>query len=155
MVSLAHVHPILVHFPIVFFLSLAFVDLIASVRGSTVTGRTSLGAVSTAFAAAAGLFAIVAFFFGDAALSIAEDGGFHSDIAEIHEGLGTASAISLAIWALIRAFLWWRDIRIDGGLRSLIPALEIAGVVLLTFTAYYGGELVYGLGVNVAHAATP
>src|SRR5262245_50926775 len=112
MLTIAHIHPVLVHFPIVFFLTLAVVDMIAGLRGSTVTGRTALGNLSTGLAAAAGIFAMAAYFFGDAALEIAEDGGFHSDVAEIHEGLGTFTAFAFLAWALIRAFLWWRDIRI-------------------------------------------
>jgi uncharacterized membrane protein len=154
MLSLAHIHPVLVHFPIVFFLTLAVIDIAASLRGRSVTGRTALGNLSTGLAAAAGLFAVAAFFFGDAALEIAEDGGFHSDIAEIHEGLGTFTAFAFLAWALIRGFLWWRDIRIENGFKSAIAMLEVAGAILVVATAYYGGELVYDLGVNVAHAAT-
>jgi uncharacterized membrane protein len=35
-----------------------------------------------------------------------------------------------------------------------VPVIEVAGAALVTVTAYYGGLLVYDLGVNVARAAT-
>lgn len=153
MLPLQHIHPILVHFPIVFFITLAAVDLVAALRGRIVTGRGALGNLSAGLAVAAGAFAVAAYFFGDAALEIAEDGGFHSDIAEIHEGLGETTAAAFAIWALIRVFLWWRDLRFSGAGALAVSLVEVAGAVLVVATAYYGGQLVYDLGVNVAHVA--
>src|SRR4051794_13344923 len=115
MLAVQHIHPILVHFPIVFFISLAAIDLFAATRGQTIGGRGALGNLSLGLALAAGVFAIAAYFMGDAALEFAESGGFHSDIAEIHEALGEATAAAFAIWALIRLGLWWRDLRLTGG----------------------------------------
>jgi uncharacterized membrane protein len=34
-----------------------------------------------------------------------------------------------------------------------VPVVEVAGAMLVTATAYYGGLLVYDLGVNVAKTA--
>ena len=153
MLAVQHIHPILVHFPIVFFISLAVVDLFATLRGRITTGRGALGNLSTGLAVASGAFAVVAYFFGDMALEFAEDGGFHSDIAEIHEGLGETTATLFAVWALIRIGLWWRDLRLTGTSALLVSLAEVAGAVLVIATAYYGGQLVYDLGVNVAHAA--
>ena len=150
MIPLQHIHPMLVHFPIVFFLSLAAFDLIAAIRGSNVTGRSRAGTISFALAALAGIFALFTYYFGSVALDIAESGGFHSNVAEIHEGLGEATAAAFAVWAVVRAFFWWRDTKLVGVRAAVIPVVEIAGAILVTLTAYYGGELVYGLGVNVA-----
>ncbi len=153
MISLEHIHPILVHFPIVFILTLATFDLIATLRGAPVTGRSAIGSVSAGLAVLAGAFAVVTYFFGDMALEIAEGHGFHSEIAEIHEGLGTTTAVVFGIWALVRAFLWWRDTRLTGGVAAIVPVLEVLGAALVVATAYYGGQLVYDLGVNVGHVA--
>jgi uncharacterized membrane protein len=109
MMTIAHIHPMLVHFPIVFFLSLAILDTIATMRGVSVTGRGAIGNVSTGLALLAGLFAIVTYVFGDMALEFAEAGGFHSDVAEVHEGLGEATAAAFAIWAIVRVVAWWRN----------------------------------------------
>jgi|SRR4051794_14019360 uncharacterized membrane protein len=153
MLSIQHIHPILIHFPIVFFITLAAVDLVASVRGKIISGRGALGSLSLGLALAAGAFAVAAYFFGDMALDVAESGGFHSDIAETHEALGEATAAAFAIWALIRLGLWWRDTRLAGAGAFIVSLVEVAGAALVVTTAYYGGQLVYDLGVNVAHVA--
>jgi len=153
MLSLQHIHPVLVHFPIVFMITLAVVDLVAAARGKIITGRGAVGNLSVGLALAAGAFAVAAYFFGDMALEIAESGGFHSDIAETHEALGEAVAVAFAIWGLIRLGLWWRDLRLPGGGALVVALVEVAGAALVVVTAYYGGQLVYDLGVNVAHAA--
>lgn len=153
MIPVQHIHPMLVHFPIVFFLTLTAFDLIAVLRGRDVGGRSRTGTISTSLAVLAGLSAVAAFIFGGIALDVAEQGGFHSDVAEIHESLGGITAIAFAIWALVRGFAWWRDLRPAGAAAIAVPVIEIAGAVLLMITAYYGGQLVFGLGVNVLHAA--
>lgn len=153
MIPIQHVHPMLVHFPIVFFLTLVVFDIVASFGGKAVTGRSAAGGISTSLAVLAGLFALVTFYFGGMALDVAEAQGFHSEVAEIHEGLGTTTAIAFAAWALIRLVLWWRDVKFKGAISAAIPLVEVAGAILVTATAYYGGQLVYGLGVNVMHGA--
>lgn len=152
MIPIQHIHPMLVHFPIVFIFVLAAFDLFATLRGHKVTGRTIAGNISTAVAVSAAVFAVLAMVFGDMALGVAEAGGFSSDIAEIHEGLGSTVAIALVVWALIRLVLWWRDTRLSGVTAAAMPVVAIAGAGLVVATAYYGGQLVFDLGVNVAHA---
>lgn len=154
MPAIQHIHPILIHFPIVFFLTLAALDVVATLRGSVVTGRGALGSVSSSLAVLSGVFAVVAFVFGGIALDVAESGGFHSDIAETHESLGTFTAIAFGVWALVRVLLWWRDARLSRAISGAVSLVEVAGAVLVVATAYYGGQLVYDLGVNVAHAAS-
>jgi uncharacterized membrane protein len=152
-IPVQHIHPMLVHFPIVFFLSLTAFDLIAVLRGRDIGGRSYTGTVSTILAVLAGLSAVAAFVFGSIALDVAEQGGFHSDIAEIHESLGGMTAIAFAVWALVRTLAWWRDLRPAGVGAVAVPIVEIAGAILLIITAYYGGQLVFDLGVNVLHGA--
>jgi uncharacterized membrane protein len=153
MISIAHIHPMLVHFPIVFFLSLAVLDTIATLRGVPVTGRGGVGNVSTGLALLAGMFAVATYIFGDMALEYAEAGGFHSELAEIHESLGEATAAAFAIWAIIRVVAWWRNARVRGGGAVLLSLVELAGAAVIVTTAYYGGRLVFDLGVNVAQAS--
>ena len=102
----------IVHFPIVLIFLLAGSDLVATIIGRNVSGRSANGNVSTGLAVLAAGSAVVAYYFGGLALDVAEAGGFSSDIAEMHEGLGKAVAISLSVWALIRVVLWWRDVRL-------------------------------------------
>ena len=70
-------------FPDRLFLSLAAFDVIATVRGADVTGRSTAGTVSFTLALLAGLSAVATYIFGDIALGVAESGGFQSSIAEI------------------------------------------------------------------------
>jgi uncharacterized membrane protein len=153
MIPVQHIHPMLVHFPIVIIFALAAFDLIATVRGYSVTGRTTTGNISTSLAVFAAIFAVATFYFGGMALDVAEAGGFHSDVAEIHEGLGEMVAIATSIYAVLRAGLWLRNIRIQNVTSYLFPVTAIAGSALVAVTAYYGGQLVYDLGVNVAKVA--
>ena len=149
MLAIQYIHPIVVHFPIVLIILLAGFDLIAALRGAAISGRTTAGHIAASFAVLAGLSALTAAFFGDIALEHAEAGGFSSGIAEIHEHFGEIAAVALAGWALIRVFFWWRDIRLSGGGALVTALISIAGAALVTTTAYYGGQLVYDLGVNV------
>ncbi len=153
MIPVTQFHPMIVHFPIVFVLCLAVFDVVATARGASVTGRSTAGNISTALVVLAGLSALIAMMFGDVALSHAEAGGFSSEVAEIHEGLGSTLAITLGIWALIRAFLWWRNMRISGSIAYAVALIAVVGAGLAVTTAYFGGQLVYDLGVNVANAA--
>jgi uncharacterized membrane protein len=148
-VPLQHIHPMLVHFPIVLlYLAVAF-DIGATFMGRSVTDRSTAGRISLALVVLAALSAIATYTFGSMALNVAEASGFHSDVAETHEMLGQWTAISFTIWAALRAIAWWRDTRLAGALSAMVPVIGLLGVVLVTSTAYYGGELVYALGVNV------
>lgn len=152
MVPIQHIHPILVHFPIVLIYTLAAIDLVALAGGRAVTRKSGAGTISTFLALAAGAFAIGTWFFGGLALDHAEAAGFNSDIAEIHESLGSITAFAFLIWGLVRLALWVRnrDMRV---VTIAIPLIEVGGAILVTATAYYGGLLVYELGVNVAKSA--
>ncbi len=149
MIAIQYVHPMIVHFPIVFALTLALVDTVAIFQSRNVTGRSYLGNTSTLFAIIAGLSGLVAIIFGDIALETAEAGGFSSDIAEIHEHLGSAVAFILMGWAIVRAILWFRDTQLPKWSVNLIPVIELGIAVGIIATAFFGGELVFELGVNV------
>ena len=154
MVPVQHIHPMLVHFPIVLIFLLAGFDVVAMFLGYSVSGRTAAGNLSTGLAVLAGLSAVAAYYFGGVALDFAEAGGFSSEVAEIHEGLGEMVALTFSVWALIRAFLWFRDIRMVRPAAFVLPLVAVAGAVLVSMTASYGGRLVFELGVNVTKAAT-
>ena len=150
MVPIQHMHPMIVHFPIVLVFLVAGFEIIATAMGRNVTGRTASGNFSVGLLLIAAAASIAAFYFGDVALSYAEAGGFESDVAEVHEFLGRIVAIAVPTWALIRAVLWWRDMRISAPLAYVVPVISLIGAGLITWTAYYGGQLVFDLGVNVA-----
>lgn len=153
MLSIAHLHPIAVHFPIVFFLTLAAFDAVMLFRGQTISGRTCTANISAGLAVLAGLAAIVTYILGDLAYDAAIASGIPESRLETHQGLGTTTAVVLAVWALLRGYLWWRNSPIEGVAKTAAVAVEAAGALLIIVTAYFGGQLVYELGVNIAHAA--
>jgi uncharacterized membrane protein len=153
MIPIQHIHPMIVHFPIVLIILLAAVDTFASFSGKSVTGRTVAGNLSVSLSLLVGVFAIAAYIFGGMALTIAESGGFHSDVAERHESLGELVAIVTSVYAVLRSGLWLKDVRLSGPWSFFMPVAGIAGCALVAATAYFGGQLVYELGVNVAKVA--
>src|SRR5664279_54422 len=102
MIPTEHIHPMIVHFPIVFFLTLAAFDIVAVARRADVTGRSAAGNVSVGLAVLAGLAAVVAYYFGGVALDMAESHGFHSNVAETHESLGQLTTVTFLLWAAVR-----------------------------------------------------
>jgi uncharacterized membrane protein len=153
MIPVQHIHPMLVHFPIVLVFLLAAFDMSATYLGRSVSGRTVAGNISTAVAIATGIFTVATYFFGGMALNVAEATGFHSDIAETHESLGEMVAILTSVYALIRAGLWLKDFRISGISSIVFPVTALGFSALVAATAFFGGQLVYELGVNVAKVA--
>jgi uncharacterized membrane protein len=152
MISIALIHPMLVHFPIVLWILAFAMDLIVLLTKRDLTDRQCLSMTAlTALllgTASAGIAAI----FGDIASDKAISLGFPSDPIETHETLALITIAVFSFQCLLRLFALWRRYPLRGsiGWISLLP--DLAGVILLIFTAYYGGELVYHFGVNVATA---
>ena len=90
MIPIEQFHPIVVHFPIVFFLSLVALDAVALLRKTPIDGRGGVANLSVGLAVLAGLAAVAAFTFGDAALDVALASGVAESRLETHQFLGTA-----------------------------------------------------------------
>jgi len=142
-------HPMILHFPIVLITVLAAVDLAALWLKIPLGGRDTYASVATAIAVATGGFALLAAVLGDTALDIAVSRGVSPSLFETHEGLGSLAAILFGVWAVIRAFFWWKKIPLEGGRKALVVLVDILLVLLIVLVAYYGGQLVYEHGVNV------
>lgn len=152
MLPLEQLHPIVVHFPIVLTLSLAFLDIIAFARGVPLGGRGAYANLSAGIATVAGLSALAAFSLGDAALDIALARNVDPAILENHQDFGTFTAFALVIWGALRALAWWRRIDISGTRTYVVLGVEVVFVFLILAVAYFGGQLVYEFGVNVMPA---
>ncbi len=144
-----HIHPMIVHFPIVLALVALAFDLWWLARGRTAAApliRLRTGTVLLALGAVA---AVVAFIFGDMAYDIAVSKGVPEATLETHEGWGTTTMVVYLVVAAVRLFLWWRglDQRPAGIALAVIASATVA--VMVVITAYFGGHLVYDLGVNV------
>ncbi len=147
--NLEHIHPMLVHFPIVLaLLALAF-DAWSLTAGRHAQAPVVQLRTGTVVFALGALAAIVAFVFGDMAYDIAVEKGVAVAVLEDHEGWGTTTMIVFVAVAAVRLFLWWRgmDQKPVGVFLAVGGTAAVAVMVLVT--AYFGGHLVYDLGVNI------
>jgi len=150
MIPITEIHPMLVHFPIVLWLSAEAIAVVVLMRGGDLSARGQWPITARYSLLAGTALAALAAFFGDIALDHAVAAGFPAGPLEIHE---TVAIITLSIFALhsgLRFLAVWRHYPL-AGLRGWLAELPgLIGIVGLLATAYLGGELVYKLGVNVA-----
>jgi len=146
------IHPVVLHFPIVFTLTLVVFDATALSRGALIGGRRCVANVSTGLAVLAGIAAAVTFIFGDLAFDAAIAAGAPDSLLETHEELGEVTAFVLLAWAIIRGILWWRKMPLAGYRGLSIVVIEFGISALIVTTAYFGGQLVYEFGVGVTSA---
>jgi uncharacterized membrane protein len=150
MISIALVHPMLIHFPIVLLITACVMDIIVLLMKKDLTSRQCLSMIALSALLLGTLSAGLAAIFGDIALDKAISLGFPSGPLETHETLALTTIAVFSVYCLLRLLALWRKYPLRGyiGWISALPGM--AGLVLLIFTAYYGGELVYHFGVNVA-----
>ncbi len=154
LISPDHIHPMIVHFPIVFFLSAVALQFIVMVRGGDLAEHKCLPNITLVTLILAALAAMAAAFFGDMAYDIARSKGFPVGPLSTHADLGLTTMWIIIVLAVIQLFCWWRRISLAGGRGWFMFLLGLIGIGFLLVTAYHGGDLVYHLGVNV-DAVTP
>ena len=54
------------------------------------------------------------------------------------------------VYAAFYLYAWWRHVSLARGRGWLWFVVGLVGVALVLVTAYFGGDLVYRIGVNVA-----
>lgn len=133
---LGRLHPALVHFPIAGLpLALLGFVLYAATRQETFA-RADVPPLLVA-----GLFAVAAFFSGDAAEDAAGFTGDMHELVEKHELVAT-----IVMWtclALIAVRLWrWRGL--TGAWRAVYGVGLVAATALAAYTGFLGGSLVFG-----------
>jgi uncharacterized membrane protein len=148
MIDLAHIHPMLVHFPLALLPVALCVQIFALYRRVGLFGRSCPATMAVVLLVLAALAAIVAAVFGDMALDHALDTGVPLASMEEHEELGQATAVLLAVLAGVEGWCYWKSVSGVAVERLLLLAGFMVLAVLLV-TAWFGGHLVYDLGVNV------
>jgi uncharacterized membrane protein len=150
MISIALIHPMLVHFPIVLLITAVTMDIIVLLIKKDLAGRQCLPLIALSALLLGTLSAGLAAIFGDIALDKAVSLGFPTGPLETHETLALITIAVFSLHCLLRLLAVWRRSSLQGiiGWISALPGF--VGVALLITTAYYGGELVYHFGVNVA-----
>lgn len=151
MINIAHIHPMLVHFPLALTpVAVAIQLYVVFVRGDELFAKGCAQATAVGLLALAAIAALAAAVFGDMALDAAVDAGVSQNILEGHEQLGSTSAFVITLLAAIEIFLYRRHLTL-ASIKNVSVVAGVVMVVLLLITAYYGGNLVYEHGVNVAH----
>ena len=139
----------MVHFPIVLFLLSVLIDLLVLIRKGDLATSSCLPTSGFYVLLLAALFAVAAAAFGDIAFDKALELGFDKAPLEKHEELGFTT-----LWILLGLTGWqllarWRGMSLSASKGWLFFVAALVGIGILLTTAYYGGELVYGIGVNV------
>ena len=150
MFSITEIHPMLVHFPIVLWISSEAIAIVVLVRGGDMSARRHWSMTAFYSLLAGTVFGVLAAFFGDIALDHAVAAGFAAGPLEMHE---TAAMTTLSIFILhsvLRSLAIWRRYPLSGRRGWLAELPGFVGIIGLLMTAYLGGELVYRMGVNVA-----
>ncbi|MEZ5774141.1 MAG: hypothetical protein R3D33_05390 [Hyphomicrobiaceae bacterium] len=141
----------LVHFPIVFVITLAALDVVLLARGRGWPAAAALPTSRQRLRCWPGSRRSRPMC--SAMSPSTSPAPRRAEATELHETLGSIGAAVLAIWALVRGWLWWRDRPAGGGVRGGIAVVELAMVALVLATAYAGGQLVFDYGVNVGRIA--
>lgn len=150
MIDFALIHPMLVHFPLVLIPLAVVFDWLTLVRGGDLSARRGLPRLALATWALGAGFAVLAVMFGDIALDAAISKGFPTAPLERHEDLGFTTMWIVIGLAALRFLLAWKGFSLVRGKGLALAFGGTLALAVLITTAYYGGELVYGLGVNVA-----
>jgi uncharacterized membrane protein len=152
MIPITEIHPMLVHFPIVLWISAETIAVVILLRDGDLSARQQWPTVAFYSLLAGTAFAFIAALFGDIALDQAVAAGFAAGPMEIHETVAVITLSIFALHAVLRILAIWRRYPLTGirGWLSEVPGL--VGIAGLLVTAYLGGELVYHMGVNVAAA---
>ena len=148
--NIAHIHPMLVHFPIALTPVAVALQLFTLFKKESLFEKKCVQTTAVGVLLLAAIFAVVAAIFGDIAFDHALDAGVKAQILEDHEELGMTSAWIISLLAATEIFLYRRHIT-STTIGYIAAIAGVAMVLLLVTTAFFGGNLVYEHGVNVAH----
>jgi len=130
MIDIAHIHPMLVHFPIVLFLLAVAIDFLVLLKGGDLTAKDCLPTTGLIALFLAALAAIAAATFGDIALDKAVELGFEQAPLDQHANLGLTTLWILTGLTLWQIFSRWRGMRLDAGKGWAFFAISLIGVAI-------------------------
>ena len=154
MIPVELIHPMFVHFPLALFPAAIALDLWILARGGDLAARQSLPQIALVTYVAATALALTAVLFGGFAFDAALAKGFPEAALEAHEDVAKWSFFVFAAVTAVRLFVYFRGVPMPRARGGAVALASLAGYGLMLLAAWRGGELVYQLGVNVAHAAS-
>ena len=141
-----NIHPLVVHFPIAWWIAAVIVDLIALMLPRAAWAATT---ASTLYPAGA-LAAMAAYLTGrQAAATVHTPGLAHPIIAE-HWNWALATTIAFAFIAVLRIWVNLKRPERPRWMRTALAAAALAALAILFETGDRGARLVYEHGVGVA-----
>ena len=138
-----NIHPMIVHFPIAFFILAVFLDLLHLLYKKDWIRNLSIALFI--FAAFAG---IVTYFSGRQAVDSVSVPLSAELTASYHADWALYTLAYFIAYALVRAFLFWKKMDNKSLVAIILFLAGLAGCVLLAKTADLGGKLVYKYGVG-------
>jgi len=154
-IDVVHIHPMLVHFPIVLFLVAIAAQVLTLVGGGDLSERACLPSIGLGALGLGALGAVAAAVFGDIALDHAVELGFPRGPLETHQDLGLTTTWLFVALAVLQGLAWWRRIPLKAPRGWTFALVGVLGCAILLLTAYHGGNLVYRIGVNVDAVKPP
>lgn len=140
-----NLHPLIVHFPIVLWLTAALVDLVDVVVERPVWLRPA----STSLYVAGAVAAAVAYLSGvQAGSTVLVPGMAHPALGE-HRSWALATTWYCATAALVRLVVWRAGFLRIRSRRALLVVVGVIGVLLVQQTAERGARLVFEYGTGV------
>ena len=141
-----NLHPLIIHFPIAWWVTAVVVDLVA-----IALPRAAWADTVPSFLYPAGAFsAVVAYLTGRQAAATVLIPGMAHPIVQQHWNWALATTISVAIVALVRLWTRFRRQRPDRATRTALVVAALVALVCLFQTAERGARLVYEHGVGVS-----
>ena len=144
-----NIHPLIVHFPIAWWIAALTVDVVALALPRAGWADT----VATVLYPAGSFSAVVAYFSGRQAATAALIPGMAHPIVQQHANWALATSVTFAVVTLIRVWVRFHQPRPPRSVRTVLVGAALAGLVLLFQTGERGAQLVYeyGVGVSVPH----
>jgi uncharacterized membrane protein len=135
----AHLHGMFVHFPIALLLSSVFMEFLALHRPWRERLRAASGITLLLGVIGAGL----------AVLTGPEDTADLLPMGRIHEAMAQGSTILFGLLLVWRALAYWKRRTFEKSRLAVYLAAAAIGVVMLGYTGYLGGTMVYEQGAGV------
>ena len=135
-----HLHPIVVHFPIVMITVALLYDLVMAIWKRSLSPKSGLWLWLVAAASA----------YLSVATGPEDDARGNTTYLDIHSMLADITAWAVTILVIFRLWMLWKDNRpIIKGILVVYLLVSIASCTLVLATGFYGGKMVYTDGVGV------